>query len=82
MQCFKSLFIRQSHDVTSLLHQSIGWKTHSSHQHDRHSVFNEMLLIVRNPRTSSYRLGMVNSKTVNPKFHLNQTFYLSLLFHV
>ena len=29
-----------------------------------------------------YRLGPVNSKTVNLKFHLNQTFYLSLLFHV
>ena len=25
-------------------------------------------------------LDPVNSKTVNPKFHLNQTFYLSLLF--
>ena len=31
---------------------------------------------------SCYRLGPVNSKTVNPKFHLNQTFYLSLFFHV
>ena len=26
-----------------------------------------------------YRLGLVNSNTVNPKFHLNQTFYLSLI---
>ena len=34
------------------------------------------------PVYSVYRLGPVNSKTVNPKFHLNQTFYLSLLFHV
>ena len=31
---------------------------------------------------SMYRLGPVNSNTVNPKFHLNQSFYLSLLFHV
>ena len=29
-----------------------------------------------------YRLGTVNSNTVNPKFLLNQTFFISLLFHV
>ena len=31
---------------------------------------------------SNYRLGTVNSNTVNPKFHLNQSFFISLLCHV
>ena len=29
-----------------------------------------------------YRLGTCNLNTVNPKFHLNQSFFISLLFHV